>query len=130
MPFEFVLLDAQSLASRAPDAVTYSDYFTDDDNYKNNDEGIVVFDNLGGDATLVAPSPRAGHEAYGHLATFVRNAPVKQIDSFWRVTGKTVESCVSDVPIWLSTAGGGVAWLHIRIDSYPKYYGHSEYRNR
>ncbi|MGI9175867.1 MAG: DUF6940 family protein [Rhodothermales bacterium] len=24
--------------------------------------------------------------------------------------------------MWLSTAGGGVSWLHVRLDSRPKYY--------
>jgi hypothetical protein len=30
-------------------------------------------------------------------------------------------------PIWLSTAGMGVAWLHIRLDERPKYYSHKPY---
>ena len=25
-------------------------------------------------------------------------------------------------PVWLSTSGEGVAWLHFRLDSDPKYY--------
>ncbi len=36
---------------------------------------------------------------------------------------------ISDRPIWLSTAGGGVAWLHVRLDSTPKYYGYAPYRD-
>jgi hypothetical protein len=31
-------------------------------------------------------------------------------------------------PVWLSTAGAGVAWLHVRLDDRPKYYGFDEYR--
>ena len=30
-------------------------------------------------------------------------------------------------PTWVSTAGGGVAWLHVRLDSAPKYYTHRPY---
>ncbi len=27
-----------------------------------------------------------------------------------------------------STAGGGVSWLHVRLDSWPKYYGYAPYK--
>lgn len=33
-----------------------------------------------------------------------------------------------DVPIWLSTSGLGVYWLHVRLDTRPKYYNHDEYK--
>jgi hypothetical protein len=32
-------------------------------------------------------------------------------------------------PLWLSTAGQGVFWLHVRLDRYPKYYNHAPYRH-
>ncbi len=35
---------------------------------------------------------------------------------------------IGHTPLWLSTAGGGVAWLHVRLDSRPKYYGYSPYK--
>ena len=34
----------------------------------------------------------------------------------------------SQRPLWLSTNGLGVAWLHARIDARPKYYSHRPYR--
>jgi hypothetical protein len=34
---------------------------------------------------------------------------------------------VSTTPVWLSTAGAGVAWLHVRLDDRPKYYSHRPY---
>lgn len=121
-PFEFVLLNADRFAKRRTDARTYAEYFTDDGH------GIVTFPSLGGDATLIVPSPRTTDDAYGHLAAFIRNAPAKQIDALWRVVAETVTPRINETPIWLSTAGGGVAWLHIRIDSRPKYYGHAPYK--
>ena len=30
-------------------------------------------------------------------------------------------------PLWLNTSGAAVAWLHVRLDSSPKYYRHREY---
>ena len=123
-PFEFVLLDSPGLASY-PDRRTFADYFTTDD----VNDGIVVFENLGGDATLVVPSPGDATSDYGHLAAFVRSAPDAQQQSLWRIVGQTVRQQISERPIWLSTAGGGVAWLHVRLDCRPKYYGYVPYRN-
>ncbi len=120
-PFEFVLLSSPWFCSRQTDTKAFDSYFTD------GDQGIVSFANLSGDATLIVPSPRTDKDAYGHLAVFIRQAPSSQIDALWRVVGTKVKTVVGDAPMWLSTAGGGVAWLHVRLDSYPKYYGYSPY---
>ena len=32
-----------------------------------------------------------------------------------------------DMPLWVSTAGLGVSWLHVRLDARPKYYRHDAY---
>lgn len=122
-PFEFVLVNSPGFCTRETDAKAYERYFTD----SATDAGIVTFANLGGDATLIVPSPRAPTTAYGHLAAFVRNAPAAQVDAIWRVLGTQVYSQLNPEPVWLSTAGGGVAWLHVRIDSWPKYYAHRPY---
>ena len=53
-PFQFVLLNSPGFSSRQTDQATYNSYFTTDD----TDYGVVSFDNLSGDATLVVPSPR------------------------------------------------------------------------
>ncbi len=122
-PFEFVLLDYPSFASRRTDSQAYRSYFTTDDTV----EGVVRFKNLSGDAILIVPSPRTDRDAYGHLASFLRLAPESQIHSLWQTIGQTVVAQLTDEPLWLSTAGGGVAWLHVRLDSTPKYYGFNPY---
>lgn len=121
-PFEFVLINAPSFVSRRTDSDTYTDYFTD------ADKGVVSFSNLRKDATLVVPSPRGSEANYGHLAAFVRGADQSQISSLWRVLGRTVTAKLGKAPIWVSTAGGGVAWLHVRIDTHPKYYAYMPYK--
>lgn len=123
-PFEFVLLDTPGFATRSTDSHSFKNFFTDDD----ADQGVVCFQNLSGDATLVVPSPRTDHGAYGHLAAFIRNAPQTQVDALWQVVGQTAKEKISDKPFWLSTAGGGVAWLHVRLDDRPKYYGYGPYK--
>lgn len=121
-PFEFVLLNATRFTTRRTDARTYHEYFT------QQGHGVATFPSLGGDATLIVPSPRTTDDVYGHLAAFVRGAPDEQVDALWRVVAETISPLVSETPIWLSTAGGGVAWLHVRIDSRPKYYGYAPYK--
>lgn len=121
-PFEFVLLDSPGLVGR-PDTLTFSEHFPDAD-----DDGIVVFESLGGDAVLVVPSPMRRDATYEHLAAFVRSAPGPQKHALWRRVGQAVRDAMGHRPLWVSTAGGGVAWLHVRLDSRPKYYGHGPYR--
>lgn len=119
---EFVLIDAPLLARFPPDAAPFASQF---DNRPRED--VIVFPNLGGDATLVVPSPNGPIDYYPHLATFLRQADKNQIRELWRVLTETVLTHLSETPLWVSTAGGGVAWLHLRLDSRPKYYSHRPY---
>jgi hypothetical protein len=122
--FEFVLLDAPGL-DRAPDERAFAGQF----GLAGKNQGVVSFPNLGNDAVLVVPcacGPLANHV---HLAAFMRNASDEQKHELWRVVGKTMEDRLGRNPVWLSTAGMGVAWLHVRLDSTPKYYGFSQYRS-
>jgi hypothetical protein len=118
-PFECVVLDSPALARR-PDPHAFAEQFTS--------EAVVTFPNLGGDAVLVVPCPVADHSAYGHLAAFVRHSPESQRDALWQAVGDAMAVRVGDRPVWLSTAGAGVSWLHVRLDDRPKYYGFAEYR--
>ncbi len=120
-PFEFVLINAPALCNRTLDPQTFSEYFTD--------EPIVSFKSLGGDATLIVPSPQCDGENYDHLAGFIRSAPEAQIDALWRLIGLTLKNQSGEVPVWLNSEGSGVAWLHVRIDTKPKYYSYEPYRN-
>lgn len=119
-PFEFVLLDAPGLARR-PDSEAFAEHFSPS-------KDAIDFANLNGDAILVVPCPIAGPTAYGHLAAFVRTAPESQRDALWRLVGEVMARRIDRRPVWLSTAGAGVSWLHVRFDDRPKYYGHEPYR--
>ena len=120
-PFECVLLDRPGLASR-PEPEAFAEHFA------GAEEGVVSFANLGGDAVLVVPCPVAAPSAYGHLAAFVRLAPEGQRHALWRSVGEAMARRVGAKPVWLSTAGAGVSWLHVRLDDRPKYYGYGPYR--
>ena len=98
--------------------------------YFSSAAAIATFPNLGGDATLVVPTPRADDSAYGHIAAFVRNAPTDQQHELWKAVADAMAANLADRPLWLSTAGAGVAWLHVRLDQRPKYYQHRPFASR
>lgn len=123
-PFEFVLLDSPELA-RPPDANAFAEHFRTADA-----EGVVAFPNLGGDAIMIVPCPSGPLSAYGHLAAFVRQAPEGQKHALWGRVGAAMEKRLSAKPVWLSTAGAGVSWLHVRLDDRSKYYGYQPYREK
>lgn len=148
--FEFVLVEDADLARFAatPDPNTFADYLSSPSCESDGDSDPpagCIFTNLGGDATLVAPrdwspesSPSMYSSCYGHIANFVRGAPEQQVLQMWNTLGKTLgekllkPSTSSSVeiskPLWFSTAGDGVAWLHFRLDSRPKYYHYGAFR--
>jgi hypothetical protein len=121
-PFEFVLLDSPGLA-REPDPNAFAEHF-----HQAGNSSVIEFPNLGKDAIMIVPCPNGVPSAYGHLAAFVREAPSSQRDALWELIGAAMERRLGPRPVWLSTAGAGVSWLHVRLDDRPKYYGYAPYR--
>lgn len=122
---EFVLLEAPGLAGAKPEPRPFSRHFEEDPN-----ADVVVFENLGGDALLVAPTPRDEPESHTHLAVFVRMAAPGQVQAFWRAVAGALLDRLNEKPTWLSSSGLGVHWLHARLDTRPKYYQYAPYRDR
>lgn len=121
-PFEFVLVDAPEIDLPA-NPMPFAEHFA------TEDDDVLSFPNLGGDALMVVPTPRGMQDAYAHLAVFLRDGPPGQVDDFWRAVGAAVDRQISPSQLWLNTAGGGVAWLHARLDSEPKYYCYAPYKS-
>ncbi len=124
--FEFVLVDSPQLADIDPDPADFNKYF------KSATESVVTFPNLGKDALLVVPCPIANTVARTHLASFVREAPEFQQHLLWQTVGLSLKQRLNEreQPIWVSTSGLGVHWLHVRLDSRPKYYCFEPYKNK
>jgi len=120
--FEFVTVDSPQLAGVQADAVTFAKFFA-----AAAPASVAVFPNISRDALLVAPCPVAPLAAYPHLAAFARSAPEQQRREFWRQVGEAVGRRLSDRALWVSTSGMGVYWLHVRLDSRPKYYNWRPY---
>lgn len=127
--FEFVLVESDKLYQ-------FADAKQDDSDFGQllECDSVVgcVFPNLGGDSTLIAPTRQVlaqnstTHNVYGHLAAFLRRAPLEQqVLPFWRLCIETLLQQLKEErgeTYWFSTDGTGVKWLHVRIDPRPKYY--------
>lgn len=119
--FECVLLDAGGvlIARRASHAAF-------DEHLSATTAKVIQFSNIGGDAVLVVPRPSdtVNRKVFGHLATFLRNASEDLRSGLWQKVSQAVHDTLKDAPrslILINTDGRGVPWLHVRLDSTPKY---------
>lgn len=125
--FEFTIIDGEHLANFAEphaDPEAFRQHLACSDN-----EYACQFFNLGGDAILVSPkktNPTKEDKVYSHLAAFLQGAPEEQVLQVWQkvaaVYDEILQTRESNKPVWFSTAGEGVFWLHFRFDDKPKYY--------
>ncbi len=120
---EFVLIEAPSLTRLDPEPAAFDPHFASEPA-----ADVIAFPNLGGDALLIVPRQVGVLAAYPHLAAFLRGAPRSQVLSLWRHTAVAVREHLGGNPRWLSTSGLGVPWLHLRLDTSPKYYQFGPYR--
>lgn len=75
-PFEFVVSRTPHI-DLPPDPGAFRQYFTPD-------KEIAVFDNLGGDAKLIAPTPKNGQRNYSHIGVFADEAPKSTQVALWK----------------------------------------------
>ena len=120
--FEFVAIDSPKLADIKPDPSNFQEYFA------SATEEVTTFPNLSNDALLVVPCPVAKIPACTHIASFVRNAANSQQHSLWQTLGRAIAQQLNEQPIWVSTSGLDVSWLHVRLDSRPKHYCFEPYK--
>jgi hypothetical protein len=119
--YEFVLVGTKAFDHKKSNSKPFHAYFL-------ANKEVVSFANLGKNAQLVVPCPNTSNEVYTHLGLFIRNAPSAQVDLFWQQIGMEMELAINEQPLWLSTSGLGVYWLHARLDQRPKYYTHTPYK--
>lgn len=94
---------------------------------KSRSKNVVSFYNLSKTSLLIIPYPKKDkdnkYKNYKTLKDFIDNSPKSQQIKLW----KKVSSCIKKMlkknnKIWVSTHGLGIPYLHIRIDTNPKYY--------
>jgi hypothetical protein len=146
-PFEFVLIPSSALASIDTDIGPFNEKFTEHQAQPYpppSSKHVVAFHNLRRDAMLVVPCPTHKQDFikpsahFAHIAVFMRGAKDSHIVEFWRAVAGAVQAELAeaaaeggrgaDKKLWLSTSGLGVSWLHVRVDSVPKYYNFAEYK--
>lgn len=129
-PFEFILNDSPGLAQVSEgEPESFAEHLSEG----CGSAGVRSFYNLGRDALLVSPCEIGPRQPHAHMASFVRAAPAAQVDTLWRRVGEGLARRVGEVggaPVWTSTSGLGVYWLHVRLDSRPKYYTFAPYKMR
>ena len=137
--FEFALVNQPALqrfAEGMPDKMAFDEHFNTCKKIEK-DKTVCSFANLGGDAELVSPLPQSNNDdkTCSHLAIFIRNAPRDQVTEFWKLAASTYLNVLKqkneldkDAKTWFSTNGMGVSWLHLRIDSRPKYYSYGPFK--
>jgi len=144
--FEFVLVNDPYLSTFAEfaDTQAFSEHFEKKDDSTTTTTtnpttaAAVIFSNLGYNAILIVPQPQSDdnvddiESVYGHCANFVRYAPPSQVYKTWKMVATAYLDRIEkkdEEPVWLSTAGTGVRWLHFRLDDRPKYYRYQPFKN-
>ena len=124
--FECAIVESLRLANISAEPGAFADYISQG----RGSNAIEVFPNLGRDALLVVPCQNGPSAHYAHIATFVRSAPRPQVYGLWAAIARAIEQTLqsSSQPLWVSTSGLGVSWLHVRLDSTPKYYEYAPYK--
>lgn len=88
------------------------------------------------DAMLICPCKQVSEDTtYTHISQFSKMAPLDQQQAVWKKAANLMQTSLEvDVkkskPFWLSTSGLGIYWVHIRIDTWPKYYNWLDYKIR
>jgi hypothetical protein len=121
-PFECAVLRSGALARMPADDTDFAEHL-------RGPEPVAAFPNLGSDALLIAPRKIADADFYGHIAAFVRGAPREQQHTLFHHLALEIENRLATSPtrFWISTAGLGVPWVHLRLDERPKYYQYRRY---
>lgn len=109
---------------------------SDDDSDAASDMAVgCVFDNLGRDATLVAPRPPsislARELRFAHLANYIQQTPLAEAADFINLVAKEYKHMLANSThrsVYLSTSGLGVSYLHFRLEHAPKYYNYEAFK--
>jgi hypothetical protein len=125
-PFRCVAVPSDALEGLRPDPSPFAQHLQ-----RARPPQAVTFENLGRDAVLVVPA-YAPHVPGAHLASFLRSAGPSSTQTLWGTVAEAALARLADPkkpgPLWISTSGLGVSWLHVRLDARPKYYSWIPYR--
>ncbi|EKX46959.1 hypothetical protein GUITHDRAFT_107309 [Guillardia theta CCMP2712] len=113
--FQFVCLDAPSLEGSPADCTSFG---------SANVDGKEV----------------DRYASHAQISTFLRDVDNSSKLKLFQELGRTLQENVLDQAgnfsmlgptssVWVNTEGSGVPWLHLRIDTRPKYYHYAPFRS-
>lgn len=124
---EFRIIETSAFENKGEDKNTYSLHF---ENCKKENHQAISFKSKNKN-DLVVPCPLPGFSFNAHIQQFMKNASEDQIVELMSVTGNVLNKVITDNknnPVWLSTHGTDVSWLHVRICLKPLYYITTKYQ--
>jgi hypothetical protein len=112
-PFSYYFIPIFAVAKRT-DTETFRNILEKDKSNRN----FVVFKNLSKTSLLFSPKIIPGTDiiTYRYISDFMEYATIKQITDIWTAVGHVALELSKKTTIFINTHGGGVAFLHIRID--------------
>lgn len=119
--YRFSLIASTTLHGVAADRRPFASHF-------GEPEPFLVAPNLKKDALLVIPNGKVFGQELVSLADVVRKLPEEDLDLFWGVVAQVTAELLVKRTVYLNTAGDGVSWCHVRLDSRPRYYKNRAYR--
>jgi hypothetical protein len=116
--FKLTVMNAPGLYNNKQNSSKFEKYFTDNDICDKYFCSIIS--PSGNELLIPKPLPGSHENAYVHIANFIKYAPSKQIDHFWKFMAKRIKKHIKHKPVlYLNTHGFDVPWLHVRLDTDP-----------
>ena len=92
----------------------------------NKDKHCVAKPNLGKDSIMVVPTADKNKQ-YPSLFLFMETASEEKQKALWKLVAKETKKMLKKFDrVWINSNCLGVHYLHVRIDTKPKYYEESE----
>lgn len=110
-------IESSRLNSQNEDSSSFDEYL-----FNPKTKYSTSFYNLSKTSMLIIPTKVDGGE-FTSLKLFIDSASNDQQKALWCMVAEEAEKMLEMYDkIWISTHGLGVPYLHIRIDTVPKYY--------
>lgn len=135
IPIEFVLIKTYNLHKKKASWVKYAEYMK----RKPRNRHSLSFINLTGTVMLTIPFNKKKDIKYGHIKdymTYATNEEIYdillelgiQIEKYNKMYSINIKNKKFCYPLYLSTHGYGVQWVHFRLEQYPLYYNYDLYK--
>jgi hypothetical protein len=120
--YQEVFIESQSLNNLTQNYTPFLEHINN-----SQEKYVIVFNNLSGDTRLLIPKPIKNKD-FTTIKDFIDNASETQQVHFWKQVALEIHDMLKHHDkIYVSTHGTGIYYLHLRLDTYPKYYHTQEF---